>query len=288
MTPRASWLLASLALCCLAAPLRSQTTVLEEKTLTLINYHGITPDMTSSSSATTVAGPGVELPSFGVSVWVNGEPMPGFMSIDLSNTSIRITANANQPFGYFEVVQFLDTNEALPPITSVTVNPATNWNGFDASDIYVSPSGSYFQVNLTAQYALQGQQISLDLEVAGITCQTDLGHGGPGSAQLAVCGGDLSAGTTADLLLDGGPPLTQALLLVGLTEGNAPFKGGTLVPVPWLAAIPAATDANGRIVILGIMGGGGPLSAYVQVVLADAGQPLGVDLSNAVRLDVLP
>ena len=119
-------------------------------------------------------------------------------------------------------------------------------------------------------------------------CQADLGFGGPGGAQLSVCGDALGSGGTASLLLTGAPSFTAALLLVGPSEAALPFKGGTLVPVPWTSAWPLFTDATGEISLPDIPGGGGPLSLYMQCVLADDSQPAGVGLSNAVRVELLP
>lgn len=126
------------------------------------------------------------------------------------------------------------------------------------------------------------------LPATGPVCQADLGSGGPGSSVLSVCGGDLSTGTTADVLLTGAPPLTPAFAVLGVVQGSVPFKGGTLVPVPWLMFVPLATDIDGAVSVPGIVGGGGPFSAYLQFAVVDPGQPQGVGLSNAVRIDVLP
>lgn len=119
-------------------------------------------------------------------------------------------------------------------------------------------------------------------------CQADLGFGGPGSSVLSVCGGDLSTGTTADLLLTGAPPLAPAILFAGFNNNPTPFKGGLLVPLPELLVVPLSTDAGGEIAINGIPGGNGPASIYLQFAIADAGQPGGVGLSNCVRVDLLP
>ncbi|MGQ0552716.1 MAG: hypothetical protein ACT4PU_05805 [Planctomycetota bacterium] len=122
----------------------------------------------------------------------------------------------------------------------------------------------------------------------GNVCQADLGFGGPGSAELSVCGGDLSSGTTADLLLADAPAFTTAWLVAGLVNGPVSFKGGLLVPVPVLNVVVLGTDGAGQATLAGIPGGGGPLSVYLQAIITDGGQPAGVGLSNAVRLDLLP
>ena len=39
---------------------------------------------------------------------------------------------------------------------------------------------------------------------------------------------------------------------------------------------------------LPVAGGGGPLTVYLQAVVADGGQPAGYALSNALEVDLLP
>jgi hypothetical protein len=119
------------------------------------------------------------------------------------------------------------------------------------------------------------------------SCQADLGFAGPGTAQIAVCGGDLSSGTSAELLLWGGPEGGSAWVLAGLAATPTPFKGGTLVPVPVLLVAPLATGPTGTA-MLTIPGGGGPASIFLQALHPDLGLPGGYALSNAVRLDLLP
>lgn len=119
-------------------------------------------------------------------------------------------------------------------------------------------------------------------------CQTDLGFGGPGNATLSVCGGDLSSGTTAELLVTGATANQSAFLFVGFASTPTPFLGGTLLPIPVALTINAATNAVGELKIPNVPGGGGPFSVFAQVVYVDGAQPLGVGITNAVRLDLLP
>ena len=114
----------------------------------------------------------------------------------------------------------------------------------------------------------------------------DLGHAGPGPAQLAVFG-DLSSGGHADLTLWGAPEAGLVFVAAGLTEAPTAFKGGTLVPVPILLLLPLATGPTGTAHAT-VPGGGGPLSIDLQAVFADATLPGGFGLSNAVRVDLLP
>lgn len=118
-------------------------------------------------------------------------------------------------------------------------------------------------------------------------CQTSLGFAGPGTAQLSICGGELSSGESARLTLWGGPEGGSVLLTAGLVAAPTPFKGGTLVPVPVLLLQTLPTGPTGTL-STNIPGGGGPVSVYVQAVYFDAALPVGFGFSNAVRLDFLP
>jgi hypothetical protein len=143
-------------------------------------------------------------------------------------------------------------------------------------------------VILGTQGGVTGQFIdsTITLELAE-HCQEDLGFGGPGAVQLAVCGETLQTGGEATLSVTGAPPFAPMLIAAGLSSGPTPFKGGTLVPVPLLLAIPVPANGSGGLVLV-VEGGGGPLSIYLQVAAADPGQPAGVVLSNALEIELLP
>jgi len=128
--------------------------ILEGQTLQTLNFHGTAPDVTLPiGPEDTVVGPGVELTSFGWS---------GFVNIDFSDTHILITAATDQPFGYFETLRFSDVNGTIPDFSSVSLNPSTDWAGFQASGVsLVNPD--VIDVNLTALNGLQGQTISMDI-----------------------------------------------------------------------------------------------------------------------------
>ena len=155
---------------------------------------------------------------------------------------------------------------------------------------YLTCSNTFSQATIDqiSGYRNRWDCLACDL---GETCQLDLGYGGPGTAALSVCGGDLSSGTTADLELTGGFPLGAALIQVGLSVNPTPFKGGLLVPVPGNTVGPLILDAAGSLVIPGIQGGGGSYFHvyYAQVMYEDPGLPApSVGLSNAVRIHILP
>jgi len=136
-------------------------------------------------------------------------------------------------------------------------------------------------------FNVDGDSVSVQLN--GTTfCQEDLGHGGPGKSVLLACGDPLATGGTGFIQLLNAVPNTTAFLAVSLTQGAAPFKGGTLVPVPVLLLLTFTTDAAGEFLLPGVPGGGGPLAIYLQCASVDAGQPQGFALSNAVKLQLLP
>ena len=114
------------------------------------------------------------------------------------------------------------------------------------------------------------------------TCQTDLGFGGPGGAQVSICGDGLGSGQQSTVLLLNAPQSAIAILFLGLTNQPTPVRGGMLVPTPYLAAVPFSTDAFGRIEF-SLSGGGGPATWYAQFAIVDPTQPLGAAFSNALE-----
>lgn len=170
---------------------------------------------------------------------------------------------------------------------------------FKVEDLIAAPSGHWtvnapFNMALNnagqmAVYASNGglSGIILITPDGGTTCQADLGFGGPGALQLSLCGGDLSSGTNASLELAGAKPSVSAWLLAGLDFLPTPTKGGLVVPVPWGLVMPLGVNAAGHAT-LGVSGGGGPLSVYLQAVQPDSAQSKGWAISNALRADFLP
>lgn len=97
--------------------------------------------------------------------------------------------------------------------------------------------------------------------------------------------GGVGAGEPGSLILSNAvasAPL--AILFVGIVEGSTPFKGGTLVVSPFIAAINLFTDATGGLTIpwadLNLAPG---TEVFFQYGIQDAGGPVGVSLSNALK-----
>ena len=151
-----------------AAPL------LDGQTIQTTDFHGTAPDTTVPvGPESSVVGPGTELMGFG---WL------GFLNINFSDTNILITAATDQPSGFFEVLRFFDAISNIPAFTDISVNPSTNYAGFDASRILFFDSDR-IDINLTGLIGLQGQQISLDLTAAPAQVVPE-----PGTIWLLVVG----------------------------------------------------------------------------------------------------
>ena len=122
-----------------------------------------------------------------------------------------------------------------------------------------------------------------------VTCQADLGFGGPGSAQLSLCGAPLVTGAAATLRLAGAAPNAPAFLVASPSEAHLPLFGGVLVPDLAVGAlVQTKTDPSGALTIA-VPGGGGAVSVFAQCLTIDlALPPKHVSFSNAVRAEFLP
>jgi hypothetical protein len=161
-------------------------------------FRGLQPDQTAMiADVQTVVGAGIELPAF-----------VGFLSIDFSDTTIVMTALQDAPVTSFELVRF----STIPTITSVTINPATDIPGFDASRIHNS-GGQVIDVNLTGLRGLGGHRISLNLTGGPVPPPPPSSSPPP----VAIAGLDQSVTAGTIVTLDGsqssaptGQPLTFA------------------------------------------------------------------------------
>jgi len=119
---------------------------------------------------------------------------------------------------------------------------------------------------------------------------TDLGFALPGAGgpPSLVGNGALTTGSSGSLALTQAAASAASMLFVSLSRSAAPFKGGTLVPVPVIFMIGFPTSPSGTLTLPwnAWPGGLSGLSLYFQFAIADAGAPGGVALSNAVRGNV--
>jgi len=116
---------------------------------------------------------------------------------------------------------------------------------------------------------------------------TDIGFGLAGTNGIpGLAGtGSLVAGSTGSVALTSSKPLSQALLLLSLSNTPTPFKGGTLIPVPVVVSINANTDTTGSFMVPFVWPFGVPslTSLYFQYAIQDPAAPQGVALSNALE-----
>jgi len=98
--------------------------------------------------------------------------------------------------------------------------------------------------------------------------------------------GTLEVGTPGMLTLTNGAPNSLAFLFGGVFNGNAPFKGGTLVPFPAAIILQLGTLPDGSLPLgwLAWPPGLPPgINLYMQVWISDPGAVSGASASNAVR-----
>jgi hypothetical protein len=115
----------------------------------------------------------------------------------------------------------------------------------------------------------------------------DLGGSKDGSAggPAGLAGSGQLDGVGVDgLHLYGAPPSETATLVFGLFALNAPFKGGTLVPDPFLL-LSLSSDADGALDLPFLLPGSLPagLPLYFQFWISDAAATFGFAASNGVR-----
>jgi len=116
---------------------------------------------------------------------------------------------------------------------------------------------------------------------------TDLGHGLAGSDGVpSLLGlGELQPGEPGALKLTHANPDKLAALVIGATSAPAPFKGGTLVPVPVSILFMLGTSPDGTITLPWNAWPSMPAGTdwFFQYAIVDSAGPAGASLSNAVR-----
>ena len=123
-----------------------------------------------------------------------------------------------------------------------------------------------------------------ELNPVQVVCQTDMGFAGPGSMSLSMCGDDLTeASSLSQMELNGAVPSTPLFVVLGLSAGPVPFKGGMLVPFPLLSIVSGLmTDGGGNFSSPVPGSAGTPVHIYMQIIVKNG---LVYEFSNG--LDVL-
>jgi len=119
-------------------------------------------------------------------------------------------------------------------------------------------------------------------------CQESVGLQGPGTATLSLCGGDLSPGTFADVLVTGGTPGGYALLLVGVDFSPTPMVGGLMVSNNLFYIEALFLDGAGNFLLPGLPGALVNGTVYAQVAYELPSAPQGFGFTNALRVVFKP
>ncbi|MBK6942060.1 MAG: hypothetical protein IPH13_17920 [Planctomycetes bacterium] len=148
-------------------------------------------------------------------------------------------------------------------------------------DLSISSNGRYILFEATLVGGLNGAFL-IDLGP-----WTDLGGSlaGTNGAPRLRGAGALVPSQFVSFTVSEAAPNAQFALVLGLTPAFiTPFYGGTLLPTPHLVISGFSTDANGNVLLPGVWPGGFPSGGaiFAQALVADAGAPFGVAISNAV------
>lgn len=115
----------------------------------------------------------------------------------------------------------------------------------------------------------------------------DLGHQLKGTNwPIQVVEGSFVAGQPFSFRLSGAAPSAPAVLIAGLTLLEAPFKGGVMLPKPFLITGPLPVSTAGELTLSGAAWPGGPfgLDLFLQFWIADPAGPAGFAASSGVQV----
>lgn len=190
-------------------------------------------------------------------------------------------------------ISALNTPVVVPPpptapAFSATLSFGLNAGGFGFASATNVVLGT-LQVNLGGIFGTQTVTLKSVRLVGNLTMHNafyDLGFALPGTNGIPVLSGEgqLAANTPITLTLSNAAPLSTALFVAGVSQLNAPFFGGTMVPsLNVLFFLP--TDSLGGIVLPATWPAGVPagVSIYMQYWVLN-GSSTGVNgASNALR-----
>jgi hypothetical protein len=123
--------------------------------------------------------------------------------------------------------------------------------------------------------------------LGGVSAWVDLGDAlaGAGGEPMLAGSGTLAAGSPVELQLTGAAPLAPAVLVVGFSVLDAPFKGGVLVPSPDALVAGLVTGPTGALLLAGTWPAGVPSGTALvfQEWIQDVVGPQGWSASNALQ-----
>jgi hypothetical protein len=126
---------------------------------------------------------------------------------------------------------------------------------------------------------IEGSWVDLGSALSGAA--PPAGHGTPRLAGI----GPLVPGTPVALKVLDGPALGVAALVLGVAPLDAPFKGGTMVPLPALIVTGLPLDAGGDLSLAATWPSGLPAAAsiWLQAWMPDPAGPAGFTATNALQ-----
>jgi len=158
-----------------------------------------------------------------------------------------------------------------------------------AGHVHIGGQVTWPQAEAALGITLREVIAHVDAVVANTVCQPEVVGGGPGTATLNVCGDVLASEGSADLVVEGAPADTFAVVVAGTSIATPVlWKGGLVQPVPPVLVQAVPIDAEGRGLLEGLPGGGGPVTIYTQVVYRDPAQAEKWGFTPTLAVDVLP
>ena len=188
-----------------------------------------------------------------------------------------------------------DNGATWVTVESVTGPGANQWttSSFRVGD-YVTPTATV-RVRFRAIDVLPATTVEAGVDLFQATsfactlCQESLGLMGPGTATYSICGGDLSTGSPATMSVTGTPPGAYGLLLVSFFNNPGPLAGGIVVDPSAPLLLDIQMDGAGSLVIPGFPPAGlGDIVLYSQVGYQYPAAPLGIGITNALRIQFKP
>lgn len=124
-----------------------------------------------------------------------------------------------------------------------------------------------------------------ELEVSATFADRGCALAGASGAPVLSGEGSLEAGSSNAITLTNAAPGAASVLFVSLVETPVPFKGGTLKTVPVLTSFALGIPGSGEFVLPFTWPAGVPsdVDVFFHWAVEDAGAPVGVALSNALR-----
>jgi hypothetical protein len=114
----------------------------------------------------------------------------------------------------------------------------------------------------------------------------DLGHQLEGASwPIQIAQGSFTTGQPFAFTLSGAPASGSAYFIAGTAQLDAPFKGGTMVPLPFLITGPWPASPSGAVSIAGLWPAApSGLGLVLQLWIPDAAGPVGFAASSGVQL----